>query len=97
MPLVLVADGATRAGYSPLRNGVSQLGLGDRAWIETTNFVLGGLLLAAFAAGLRRFLLPGRGCTWVPILMAAAAAGWVVAGKPPQTQRLATRPEFRLP
>lgn len=45
VPVVILADGATRPGYSLRRHGASHLGTGDLGWLQTANFVLGGLLL----------------------------------------------------
>ncbi|MEV1249392.1 DUF998 domain-containing protein [Nonomuraea sp. NPDC049750] len=92
VPALLWADGATRPGYSLWHHGASQLGTGERAWLQTINFVLGGLLLAAFAAGVRRALRGGRGATWGPILLAATAAGLVVAGLVPTDPALGYPP-----
>ncbi|GAA3622805.1 hypothetical protein GCM10022419_130620 [Nonomuraea rosea] len=92
MPALLWADGATRPGYSLWHHGASQLGTGERAWLQTINFVLGGLLLATFAAGVRRALRSGRGSTGGPILLAATAAGLVVAGLVPTDPALGYPP-----
>jgi hypothetical protein len=92
VPALLWADGATRPGYSLWHHGASQLGTGERAWLQTTNFVLGGLLLAAFALGVRHVLRRGRGATWGPILLATAAAGLVVAGLVPTDPALGYPP-----
>ncbi|WP_086668944.1 DUF998 domain-containing protein [Lentzea kentuckyensis] len=90
--VVLWADGATRTGYSLWHHGASQLGTGDRAWLQTANFVLGGLLLAAFAFGLRRTSKSGPGATWGPRLLATAAAGLVLAGLVPTDPALGYPP-----
>lgn len=50
VPALILTDGATRPGYSLLHHGASQLGTGQRGWLQTVNFVIGGLLLLAFAA-----------------------------------------------
>ncbi|WP_460344363.1 DUF998 domain-containing protein [Actinoallomurus acanthiterrae] len=92
VPALLWADGATRSGYSLWHHGASQLGTGERGWLQTINFVLGGLLLAAFAAGVRRVLRGGRGATWGPLLLAAAAAGLIVAGLVPTDPALGYPP-----
>lgn len=92
IPVLLWADGAARPGYSLWHHGASQLGTGERAWLQTVNFVLGGLLLAAFAAGVRRALGGGRGATWGPILLATAAAGTVAAGLVPTDPALGYPP-----
>jgi heme A synthase len=82
-PLFIVAflvEGATRAGYDPVRHPVSSLALGDLGWTQAANFVVTGLLMLAFAAGLRPALLPGRGARWVPLLVGAYAIGLIGAG-----------------
>ena len=83
VPLVVLIDGGTRAGYSLLRNGVSQLGTGDRAWLFATTFVIGGVLLTLFAIGLRRALGEGKAATWGPIMFVIAAVGFIVGGLVP--------------
>ena len=45
LPTVLWIDGATRPGYSLWHHGASQLGLGERASLQTGNFVLAGILV----------------------------------------------------
>ena len=68
-PLFIVAfliEGATRADYSPLRHPVSSLALGDAGWMQVVNFIVTGLLMLAYAVGLRRALRPGPGSTWGP-------------------------------
>ena len=56
-------------------HGASQLGLGERAGLQTVNFVLGGMLVVGFAIGVRRVLQSGRGANWGPTLHAAAGIG----------------------
>jgi hypothetical protein len=80
LSVVIGVVGATRGGFSVWRNGVSQLGTGDGAWVFTVAFVLGGVLLGGFALGLRRVLRPGRGATWGPIVIAMAAVGFIIGG-----------------
>jgi Protein of unknown function (DUF998) len=82
-PLFVVAflvEGATRAGYDPLRHPVSSLALGDLGWTQTLNFVVAGLLTVAFAVGLRRALRPAGGATWGPLLVALWGVGLLGAG-----------------
>ncbi|MGW0504995.1 DUF998 domain-containing protein [Micromonospora sp. NPDC003241] len=50
--VTFVLDGLTRPGYRPVRHAVSALALGRRGWLQTTNFVVCGLLVAAAAPGL---------------------------------------------
>lgn len=72
------------------------LGTGGRAWLQTVNFVPGGLLLLAFAAGLRR-ALHGAAAAAGPLLLAAAAIGTVVAGLAPTDPALGYPPGSRRP
>ena len=100
LPTVLWIDGATRPGYSLWHHGASQLGLGERAGLQTGNFVLGGILVVGFSIGVRRVLQSGRGATWGPTLLAAAGIGLVVAGIVPDQPRprvSAGRAEHRHP
>jgi hypothetical protein len=78
--LAFLVEGATRAGYDPLRHPVSSLALGDHGWMQTANFVVAGLLTLAFAAGLQLALWPGKGSTWGPLLIGAWAIGLLGAG-----------------
>lgn len=52
--VIFLADGATRPGYDPIRHPVSALALGARGWLQTTNFLLSGLLIATSALGVPR-------------------------------------------
>jgi hypothetical membrane protein len=70
----------TRAGFDLRRNGISQLSLGDRGWIQVANFVVAGILSIAFAAGVRRFLGVSRGGVWAPRLICGYASGLIVTG-----------------
>ncbi|MFC3986681.1 DUF998 domain-containing protein [Streptosporangium jomthongense] len=92
VPVLLLLDGATRPGYSLWHHGASQLGTGERGWLQTANFVIGGLLLFAFAAGMRRALPAGRAAVWAPFLVAAAALAMVVAGVVPTDPALGYPP-----
>jgi len=82
-PLFIVAfliEGATRADYNPLRHPVSSLALGDAGWTQVVNFVVTGLLMLAYAVGLRRALRPGPGSRWGPLLVGLYAIGLIGAG-----------------
>ncbi|MEU6998239.1 DUF998 domain-containing protein [Nonomuraea sp. NPDC046570] len=83
-PLFVVAflvEGATRAGYDPMRHPVSALALGELWWTQTANFIVTGLLLVAFAAGLapalRRRYEAGP---WAPVLVGMMGVGLIGAG-----------------
>ena len=49
--LVFTLAGFLRQSYSPLRQAVSDLGVGPNAWLANANFVVFGLLLIVFAIG----------------------------------------------
>ncbi|WP_218005252.1 DUF998 domain-containing protein [Actinomadura macra] len=79
--LLIVVQAATRAGFDPARHPLSMLSLGGQGWIQTTNFLVSGILVLASALGLRRTLARRTpGGTWGPRLIAAYGAGLVWAG-----------------
>lgn len=78
--VVFLIEGATRADYNPLRYPVSSLSIGDLGWIQAANFLMIGLLLFAFALGLRRALRASRGGVWGPLLIGLAGIGLFGAG-----------------
>jgi hypothetical protein len=65
--LAFLIEGATRADYNPLRHPVSSLSIGDLGFMQIGNFILTGLLMIAFAVGLRRALRPPSGSVWGPL------------------------------
>ena len=82
-PLFIVAflvEGATRAGYSPLRHPVSSLSIGDYGWTQRLNFVVTGLLIIAFALGLRPALRRYGAGIWAPLLVGLVGLGLIGAG-----------------
>ena len=70
----------TRPGFDLTRHDLSLLANGDLGWIQITNLVLTGVLVVAFAVGMRRTLSAGRGRTWGPRLLAVYGAGLIGAG-----------------
>jgi hypothetical protein len=78
--VVMLVDGALRPGYQPLHRFVSELGLGDRGWIQITNFLVTGAALVGFALGLRRVMPTGRGSRVAPVLAGVCGMGLLVAG-----------------
>src|SRR5690348_5284254 len=78
--VIFLIEGVTRADYNPLRYPVSSLSIGAFGWIQAANFLMVGLLLFAFAIGLRRVLKGSRGGTWGPILIGLAGIGLFGAG-----------------
>jgi hypothetical membrane protein len=77
---VLLVDGALRPGYSALRDAGSALAIGPGGWVQITNFIVCGLLMLAFAVGLRRVLRPGLGSLAAPVLAGLYALGLIAAG-----------------
>jgi hypothetical protein len=79
--VVFLLEGATRAGYDPMRLAVSLLSLGEGGWMQIANFLVDGALLFAFAFGVRTALRErGTPPTWGPLLIAIVAIGVLGAG-----------------
>ncbi|GHO58526.1 MULTISPECIES: DUF998 domain-containing protein [Ktedonobacter] len=78
--LVLLILGATRSGYNAWQIPDSSLELGPGGWIQITNYIVSGVLLLAFAIGLRRVLRTGRGSTWGPILLGLFGLSFIGIG-----------------
>ncbi|WP_283138081.1 DUF998 domain-containing protein [Rhizohabitans arisaemae] len=73
---VLLIEGALRPGYDPVYHSGSHLALGGRGWIQIVNFILLGLLLVAFAVGVRR-VLDSR---WIALFIGLVGFGLIVSG-----------------
>lgn len=71
---------AIRDGFDIRRHALSLLSNGDLGWIQTTNFLVTGVLLIAGAVGLRRTLRGERGGTWGPLLIGLYGLGLIGAG-----------------
>ncbi len=74
--VTFLIDGATRPGYNPVRQPVSALALGSRGWIQTTNFVVCGLLISASAIG----IFETSGSMWLAGLIAVVGFALVASG-----------------
>jgi hypothetical membrane protein len=74
--LTFVVDGATRPGYDPSRNLVSQLATGVGGWVQIANFITCGVLLIAMAAGLSQAF----GVTVTPSVVAVLGVALILAG-----------------
>ncbi|HST83015.1 MAG TPA: DUF998 domain-containing protein [Kineosporiaceae bacterium] len=77
---VAVAQALTRDGFDLTRHPWSMLSNGDHGWIQIVNFLLTGLMVIAFAVGLRRALDGGVGARWAPRLVAAYGLSLIAAG-----------------
>src|SRR5262249_16040988 len=60
-------------GYSPLRHPVSGFAIGEFGRLQTVNFLVIGVLLLAFAVGLRAALRSYGGGIWAPVLVGLIA------------------------
>lgn len=74
---------ATREGFGITRHPWSQLALGGPGWIQVANLALTGLMIVAFAVGLRRALADGTGAQWAPRLVGVFGATMIVAANFP--------------
>ena len=70
----------TREGFDLSRHPLSLLALGDAGWVQITNFIVAGVLMLAYAAGVARSLGTGPGRRWAPILFAVYGVGLVLGG-----------------
>ena len=97
--LVFTIAGFLRPGYSPIRQPVSDLGVGPNAWIQNANFFVFGLLLIAFAIafyqGMRSVISRGWLMACLVLLILSGAGMWGSAyftvpdpNDPPQLQAL---------
>lgn len=78
--VVFLIEGATRADYDSLRHTVSSLAIGDLGWMQQLNFIVTGLLMVAFAVGLRAALRRWGGSRSAPVLIALVGIGLIGAG-----------------
>ena len=78
--IVFLIEGATRAGYDPLRHPVSSLSIGATGWTQAANFILTGLLVLAFAIGLHHALQTPIHTTLGPLLLELVGMGLIGAG-----------------
>ncbi|MFG2087544.1 DUF998 domain-containing protein [Spirillospora sp. NPDC048824] len=75
--LAYLAEGATRAGYDPLRHPVSSLALGEYGWMQTLNFFVAAALTIVFAAGMQHL---STRSTWKPLLIGLWGSALLGAG-----------------
>lgn len=72
-------EGAVRPFYSQLRPPVSSLSIGEYGWIQSSIFIVTGLLTIAFATGMRSSLAQ-EASKWAPIFTAVTGVGLIGAG-----------------
>jgi Protein of unknown function (DUF998) len=73
--LTYLVLGAIASSYDPLRDTISGLEFTSVALAQRINFFGFGLLLCAFAVGLRRELNRGRGATLIPLFQFLSGMG----------------------
>jgi hypothetical membrane protein len=74
---VFVIAGASRPGYSAVRDEVSDLAWGSAGWLQTTSFVVFGVLLVLFALGLAGGFVQDRAALRGGVALALSGAGLV--------------------
>lgn len=79
-PLAVAIQAVTREGFKLAIHPLSMLSLGEFGWIQITNFIVSGLLVIAFAVGLRRVLKSNRGGVWGPRLFGFYGLVLIAAG-----------------
>ena len=72
--------GAITPDYDMMRQAISDLELIKHGWIQNANFIVFGLFICAFAAGLRKELVSGYGITWLPLMQVFMALGLILSG-----------------
>ena len=78
--LVFLVEGWLRPGYNPAADYVSALSLGERGWVQVTNFLVVGVSLLLFAVALAREFPQGAASRGGPILMGIIGAGLLLSG-----------------
>lgn len=79
-PLAVALQAPLREGFDLAVHPLSLLSLGEMGWIQVANFIVSGLLILAFSAGLGRVLATGSGGRWGPRLFAFYGLVLVTAG-----------------
>jgi len=77
---VIVQQAYRGAGYSPARQTISALTAGVAGWVQQLNFVVFGVLLIGFAAGLHRGIAPTRYGIIGPALLGINGLQLIIAG-----------------
>lgn len=78
--LVFFVEGAIRPGYNAWHQMVSDLSLGQRGWVQSTNFLVCGPLMLGFAVGLRQALPSGVATVWGPIWLGICGLSLILSG-----------------
>src|SRR5262245_27977997 len=89
--LTFTVAGLLRPGYAPAYQAVSDLGVGEHAWLLNGSLVALGLLLIGFAAAFYRTVRPEANTALraaCAFFLAVAGVGYVAAGVFPETTPL---------
>lgn len=77
---VVLGQALIRPGFDLSRHDASLLSNGSLGWVQVLNFIATGLMVVAFAVGVRRALGRGPAATWGPRLLAGFGMGMIGAG-----------------
>jgi hypothetical membrane protein len=81
--LTFMVAGLLRPGYSPIDQAISDLGVGENAWLLNGSLVALGFLLVGFSSALYRGIRPLGGTAFRLVcaaLLAGVGIGYAVAG-----------------
>jgi hypothetical protein len=77
---VFTVEGALRSGYDPLKMYISALSLGNRGWIQISNFLILGFLLFIFTLGLSKEFQTGKASRGGIITLYVISALFFISG-----------------
>ena len=77
---VFTVEGALRSGYDPLKMYISALSLGNRGWIQISNFLILGSLLFIFTLGLSKEFQTGKASRGGIITLYVISALFFISG-----------------
>jgi hypothetical protein len=77
---VFTVEGILRSGYDPLKMYISALSLGNRGWIQISNFLILGFLLFIFTLGLSKEFQTGKASRWGIITLYVISALFFISG-----------------
>jgi hypothetical protein len=78
--VVVLIQALLRPGFNLSRDDASLLSNGSFGWIQVVNFMVTGVMVICYAAGVRRGLRGGRRATWGAGLLALYGVGLIAAG-----------------
>ena len=77
---VFTVEGILRSGYDPLKMYISALSLGNRGWIQISNFLILGFLLFIFTLGLSKEFQTGKASRGGIITLYVISALFFISG-----------------